>query len=130
MAGCVSFGTTAANLCIDMDTHDERAKLWQAVGTVDDRVSGLEAIVNARTEMMRDSIQAAVREAMPTSLMSDEEYRWVKMAIKRESDKAEFRKKIIESTAIWAIPVLIGSGLVMFGKPVVEYMVAHGMWKP
>lgn len=27
MAGCVSFGTTAANLCIDMDTHDERAKV-------------------------------------------------------------------------------------------------------
>ena len=109
-----------------MDPNDERAKLWQAVGTVDDRVSGLEAIVNARTEMMRDSIQAAVREAMPTSLMSDEEYRWVKMAIKREAQLSDFRRAVIEKSMLG----LIWAGIIGVALLVREYAIAHGMWKP
>ena len=63
-----------------MNPEDERDKVWRALHTNSDRITELEATVNTRNEMMRESILSAVREAMPSSLMSDDEHRWVKLA--------------------------------------------------
>lgn len=109
-----------------MNPDDEREAFWKAIHTVDDRVTELKAVVDTRNEMMRDNIHEAVRSAMPTSLMSDDEHRWLKMAIEREAQRAAFRRKVIESSAIWAVPLILLAVLAVFR----EYAIAHGMWRP
>jgi len=108
-----------------MSPEDERAAFWKAVHTVDDRVTSLEAVLNTRQEQMREAIQAAVREAMPTALLSDDQHRWVTMSIEREAQRVLFRRKVIERAAIWAIPITILGILKIF----YEYILNHG-WKP
>ncbi len=109
-----------------MNPDDERESFWKAVHTVDDRVTALEATVRTRNEMMREAIKDAVREAMPSSLMSDDEYRWVKLAIQREAESATFRRAVIEKTFIG----LVWAGIVALGFMVRDYAIAHGMWRP
>lgn len=109
-----------------MNPDDERAAFWQAVHTVDDRVTALEATVNTRNEVLRDSILSAVREAMPTALLSDDEHRWVKLAIQREAESAAFRRAVIEKSFIG----LVWAGIVGLGLIIREYAIAHGMWRP
>ena len=105
---------------------DERASLWQAVHTVDDRVTDLRARFEEREDMTLEMVKTAVRDAMPTALLSEDEHRWVQMAIKAEAQRADFRRAVIEKSLlglIWA--AIIGIGVI-----VREYAVAHGMWKP
>lgn len=113
-----------------MNPEDERDTFWKAIGTVDDRVSGLESVVRANVEMTRESIKAAVREAMPSALISDDEHRWVKMSIEREAKRAQFRQKIIDSSTFWAVPTLLGALAIGLWTVIREYLVAHGMWRP
>lgn len=108
-----------------MNPDDERASFWKAVHTVDDRVTGLEAVVNTRNEMMRESIREAVADAMPKALMTDEEHAWVKLAIQREAQMIAFRRAVIEKTFIG----LIWAGLAAVAVIVREYAIAHGMWR-
>jgi hypothetical protein len=108
-----------------MSPEDERAAFWKAVGTVDDRVTELKAVVDTRNEMMREYILKAVKDAMPSALLSDDQHRWVVMSIEREAQRMLFRRKVLESAAIWAIPIVILSVLKVF----YEYVVNHG-WKP
>lgn len=109
-----------------MNPDDERAAFWAAVHTVDDRVTDLRARFEERDDMTLEMIQNAVRQAMPTSLLTDEEHLWVKDAIKRQAQSIAFRRKIIESAAIWAVPLLLLALLAVFR----EYAIAHGMWRP
>ena len=63
-----------------------------------------------RTEFIAD-IAAAIRELAAQTTLSDDEQRWVRMAIKREAQSSEFRKAIIEKTLgglLWAAVVAIG----------------------
>lgn len=108
-----------------MKPEDEREAFWAAVHTVDDRVTALEATVTTRNEMMREAIQNAVREAMPTALLSDDEHRWVRMAIQREAQMATFRRAVIEKTFIG----LVWAGIVGLWIVVREYAIAHGVWR-
>lgn len=108
-----------------MKPEDEREAFWQAINVTSDRVTELEAVMNTRNEMMRDAIQSAVRDAMPTALLSDDEHRWVRLAIQREAQSAEFRRAVIEKTFIG----LIWAGIVGLGIVVREYAIAHGMWR-
>lgn len=113
-----------------MNPEDERDEFRKVVKAVDHRVTDLDTECRMRHDAMRSEIQAAVRSAMPSSLMSDDEHRWVRLAIEREGKKAQFRQKIIESTAVWAIPVLIGGLALMLWHLVREYTIRHGMWLP
>ncbi len=63
-----------------------------------------------RTELIA-GIAAAVREIGAPTPLSDDEQRWVRMAIKREAQVSEFRKAIVEKTLgglLWAAVVAIG----------------------
>jgi len=111
-----------------MNPDDERAAFWRAVHTVDDRVTSLEAIVNTRNELMRDSIKEAVAEAMPKALISDDEHAFVRMLMEREAERSAFRKKIIDSSVAWAVPLLLGGVLWVVWTLLKEYMLAHGVW--
>lgn len=109
-----------------MNAEAEREAFWKALHMTSDRITELEAVVHTRNEMMRDSILSAVREAMPSSLLSDDEHRWVKLAIEKEAQSIAYRKKVIEHTTtglVWA--AIVGAGII-----VREWAVAHGLWKP
>lgn len=107
-------------------TQDEREAFWKAVHVNSDRITELEAKIDSLHERMREAIQDAVREAMPASLLSTEEHRWVQLAIQREAQAIAFRRAVIEKTLLG----LIWAAVIAAGVMVREYMLAHGMWKP
>ena len=107
------------------DPNDERERIWTAVGKVSDRVTSIEAKIEERHDMTREMIFAAVHDAMPKAMLNDEEHRWVQLAIRRETQLAEFRKKVIESATIWALLLVLGAALFILK----EFFANHG-WKP
>lgn len=109
-----------------MNPDDERAAFWSAVHTVDDRVTRLEAKCEERGEMTKDSIMQAVREAMPRAVLTEEQHRWVELAIQAQAERAALRKAIIEKSLLGLVWATI-AGLVVMAR---EYAIAHGMWKP
>lgn len=106
--------------------EDERERFWRAVELNAEKITELEAVVNTRQEMMRETITQAVQSAMPKAMLTDDEHRWVQLAIKREVQQIAFRQAVIEKSSI----ALIWAGIVFLGIVAREYMVAHGMWKP
>lgn len=109
-----------------MSPDDEREAFWKALHLNSDRITELEAVVNTRNEMMRESIQSAVREAMPSTLLSEDEHRWVKLAIQAQAERAALRRAVIEKSLLG----LIWAGVIGAGLIIREYAVAHGMWRP
>lgn len=70
-----------------------------------------------RKELISDIITAL--EVKAVSKLSDEEHRWVKMAIQKEAQSIELRKAIIEKTIgslVWMFIVGIGYVFVDFAK--------------
>lgn len=106
--------------------EDERERFWRAVELNAEKITELEAVVNTRQEMMRETITQAVQSAMPKAMLTDDEHRWVQLAIKREVQQIAFRQAVIEKSSI----ALIWAGIVFIGVVAREYMVAHGMWRP
>jgi len=74
-----------------------------------------------RSEFMAD-IAAAIRELAAQSTLSDDEQRWVRMAIKREAQISEFRKAIIEKT----LGGLMWAAIVGVGYFVLDFLKSHG----
>jgi len=81
------------------------------------------------TEAERDefitAIALAVAERAKPASLTDDEQRWVRMAIRKEAQSIELRKAIIEKTLgglVWA--ALIGLGIVLL-----EFAKNHG-YKP
>lgn len=105
---------------------DEREAFWKALGVNSDRITAIEAVMRERDESMREIILEAVRDAMPTRLPTEKQLQYLDDAIERQAQNIAFRRRIIESSAVWAVPLLILAFLAM----VREYMIAHGMWKP
>ena len=104
---------------------DEREAFWKAVHTVDDRITDLKARFEERDSMTLEMIEAAVRQAMPSSLLNEDEHAWVKLAIKREAQMIAFRSAVIEKTLMG----LVWAGIVALGLVIREYAIAHGMWR-
>ena len=97
---------------------DERVRFWRAVEANGTRIDVLE-------RDMHQTVTQAVKDAMPTALLSDEEHRWIQLAIKQKSQSIEFRQGVIDKTLtafVWAL--ILGVGII-----VKEYFSAHG-WKP
>jgi hypothetical protein len=70
-------------------------------------------------------IVAAVRIRASDVDLSQDEQRWVRMAIQREAERAALRKAVIEKT----LAALIWSGLLALGTMVASWSVQHG-FKP
>lgn len=90
-----------------MSIDDERERVWSAIQTNGDRITQLR-------DDMTATVRDAVREAMPSALLSDEQHRWVELAIKKEAQSIAFRQSVIDKTLlglIWA--ALAGGGYVL-----------------
>jgi hypothetical protein len=70
-------------------------------------------------------IAAAIRIRSTDAGLSEEEQRWVKLAIQAEAQRIEFRKKVIEKTLL----SLIWAGMVGLGYIVLVWATNHG-YKP
>ena len=70
-------------------------------------------------------IAAAIRIRSTDAGLSEEEQRWVKLAIQAEAQRIEFRKKVIEKTLL----SLIWAGVVGMGYIVLGWATNHG-YKP
>lgn len=110
--------------------EDERERLWTAIHVNGDRITDLKAVVETRNEIMRETITEAVKDAMPRALLNDEQHDFVVLLFNQMRERAAFRKRIMESAILWAVPLLILAGLGVLGTVVREYMISHGMWKP
>jgi len=66
-------------------------------------------------------VAAAIQSAAPT--LSDDELRWVRLAIQKEAQTIELRKAIITKS----LSGLVWAGLVGFGYMVLEWLRLHGM---
>lgn len=77
-----------------------------------------------RSEFIAD-IASAIRTRSTDARLSDEEQRWVKMAIQREAQSIELRKAIIEKT----LGGLVWSGIVGLGYLFLNWATNHG-YKP
>ncbi len=69
-------------------------------------------------------LKEVVYEAVEAHPLSDEEIQWVRMAIKAEADRAEFRKAVIEKTFVG----LMSTMLLGVGAYALEYFRSH--WRP
>jgi CHASE3 domain sensor protein len=112
-----------------MSPDDEREAFWKALHLNSDRITELEAVVNTRNEMMRESIQSAVRDAMPKTLVSDYEHAFLRMLMEREERSAKFQQRVIDSSVVWAVPTLLGGILWILWKLVSAWLSARGLWK-
>jgi len=92
-----------------MGPNDERNAVWDALRANGKRVDIVE-------ETMRDTIKSAVQDAMPTALLTDEQHKWVQLAIEREGQSIAFRRAVIEKTLlglVWA--TIAGAGYILKG---------------
>ena len=77
-----------------------------------------------RTEFAAE-IAAAIRSRSTDTGLSEEEQRWVRLAIQAEVQRIEFRKNVIEKTLL----SLIWSGVVALGYIFLGWATNHG-YKP
>ena len=71
-----------------------------------------------RSRLVRD-IAKAVRQQLPDDYLSDDERRWVRLAIERQKQSIRFREAVINKTIgglVWAAIVGIGYLLLDFAK--------------
>ena len=114
----------AAEPLFDVSNDDERSRVWRAIEMNGLRIDDISARIDDLQASMRETITQAVKDSMPRALLTDEEHRYVQLAIKRESQRIAFRQKVIDNTLtglVWAL--VVGLGVM-----VKEYLVAHG-WK-
>ena len=70
-------------------------------------------------------ITTAIKGVASGASLSDEEQRWVRMAIQKEAQSIELRKAIIEKT----LSALAWSAVVGFGYMILGWATSHG-YKP
>ncbi len=87
------------------------------------RMTAVELSVDQRREVMRDTIREAVQDAMPRALLTDEQHRWVTMAIEKEAQSIKFRKAVIEKT----LTALIWSALAGAAYILKQYLASIGI---
>lgn len=73
-----------------------------------------------RAQFIAD-VAAAIQSAH--AVLSDDEQRWVRMAIQKEAQSIELRKAIIEKT----LGGLVWAGIVGFGYLIVDFLKNHGL---
>lgn len=110
-----------------MSTEENR--IWRELKEAQEQIVELKSQVVERREFMKETIEtaveSAVKAAMPKTPLTDDEHRWIQLAIQSEAQSIAFRRAVIEKSLtglVWAL--IVGIGMVLR-----EYFTAHG-WKP
>lgn len=101
-----------------MNPNDELNRFWKAIEVNSNRIDQMEI-------ELHQTVTNAVKAAMPNAILSDEEYRWVQLAIRRQAQSIAWRQSVIDKSLTALVFSLLG-GLVLIIK---EYFSNHG-WKP
>jgi hypothetical protein len=81
------------------------------------------SVDNLTKEELLSLVKEAIKEAVDSHPLSEEEVKWVRLAIENEANRAEFRKAIIEKT----LGGLAWSALCGVGYLALEFIKDH--WK-
>jgi len=81
------------------------------------------SIENLTKNELLDLVRDAIKQAVESNPLSEEEVKWVRLAIENEAKRAEFRKAIIEKT----LGGLAWSALCGVGYLALEFVKTH--WK-
>lgn len=84
---------------------------------------GLEMTPEERAAFVSD-VAAAIASSVNIPVLSQDELRWVRMAIQREAQSVELRKAIIEKS----LAGLVWAAIVFLGYVMLDYLKSHG-WK-
>ena len=112
---------------IHHSSQENPDQVWRALHLNSDRITALEVITKERQDALRDTITSAVQDAMPKALLTDQQLRWVELAIEREAESQKFRAAVIEKSLgglIVAMLVFIGAGAWVVLK---EFLANHGL---
>jgi hypothetical protein len=72
---------------------------------------------------LKNLFKEVISEAVESHPLSDDEVKWVRLAIEAEAKKAAFRQAVIDKTFIG----LISSGVLAFAYYAIDYVKIH--WK-
>jgi len=92
-------------------------------------VAGLENRIDQHDKHIDSLVATTVNRAVAelcTSLLSEEERIWVKLAVQAQAQRVKLRQAIIDKT----LTSLVGMVLGWLAVVLIEYAKAHGMWKP
>ena len=87
------------------------------------RLTDVEFRVAQGLSLSRETIREAVIDAMPSALLTDDQHRWVELAIQKEAQTIAFRRAVIEKTTLG----LVWAALVAIGLIVKEYLASRGL---
>lgn len=79
------------------------------------------SVDNMSKEELRALLKEIVVEAVEQHPLTDDEIRWVRLAIQSEADRAELRKAIIEKS----LASLFWLAIVAAGGWIADYVAAH-----
>ena len=78
---------------------------------------------DANEERIMQMVREAISDALPPGILTEDERRWVRLAIQRQEQSIRLRQAIIEKT----LAGLIWAGILGLGAVVLEYLRAHGL---
>ena len=82
------------------------------------------AVEHVTKDDLKSLLEQVVEDSLQPHLLSVEEATWVRMAIKAEAERAEFRKAVIEKTFVGLLSTILLAG----GAYFMEFLKTH--WKP
>ncbi len=74
-----------------------------------------------RAEFIAD-VTAAINAVEPTSMLSEEEQHWVRLAIQKEAQSIKLRRAVIEKT----LSGLVWSAIIGLGYVFLDFLKNHG----
>ena len=97
--------------------------LGALIGHVDQRVESLEKSLPGR-------ISDAITDALDGRMLSDDERRWVRLAIQAEGQRMAFRRAVIEKTFTGLVWVVLAGTASIIWRLASEWVVSHFGFKP
>jgi hypothetical protein len=92
----------------------------------DTRPDELPGTASRRRDRLVHDIAAAIRHQLTEDALTDEEQRWVRLAIEKQNQSIKFREAVITKT----FAGLAWAGVVALGYLVLDYLKTHFGFKP
>lgn len=106
---------------------DKITDLQRASADHGTRIASIEETLERHLQSIDSRVTTAITAAVKSAItLSTEEQEWVRLSVLSKKQSVEFRNKVIQSSILWAIPLVFAAILTVCR----EYMINHGMWKP